>query len=242
MLRPAILGLVLALAGCTISLGSGGSDGGSVDGAADHSAVSPPDGSRHDAPVDAPLHADAAAHDTGVDGSEPHDAGSPDAHMTDGAVDGGGVHDAAAEVGFTVAVSPPHITEDPGDSFPVTVTIDRTGGFTDALTITVNNLPTGASATPLTIPGSASSGMFSLAVASGTTVTNTEIELSVVAANGTGSVSGMTPLGFRFGSKLILDDAGVYLVPSYSSGVTIKAWGGGGGGGGINGAPGGSLR
>jgi hypothetical protein len=141
--------------------------------------------------------------------------------------------------GFLLSVSPEHIAEDPGDSFPVTITLNRAVTFDDAVTIAVNGLPTGAAVTPLVIPGGASTGTFSLSVGKGVTVPNADVTLTVVATNGSGGFTQTTPIVFRFGSLLEPSDGGVYVVPMSAKTLVVKAWGGGGGGGGINGSPGG---
>lgn len=134
--------------------------------------------------------------------------------------------------GFTLAVLPTHITEDPGDTFPVDVSISRAASFNDAVTITLNGLPIGATASALVIPGNSSTGSFSLVYAAGSTVTNSDVTLMVVGANGTGAFSASADLAFRRGSLLAPDgnDAGTYTMPPFATGITAKLWGAGGGG------------
>ncbi len=174
-----------------------------------------------------------------LDDLEGSDAATSDSAPID---DGGTQNDSASAfpdagpppaTGFNLAILPGHVTEDPGDSFPIDVAISRAASFTDAVTIVVNGLPTGATVSTLVIPGTASTGTFSLAWATGSTITNADVGLTVVGTNGTGAFSASAPLAMRLGSLLLPNtDAGVYEIPSYETLILAKAWGAGGGAGG----------
>src|ERR671932_1919399 len=54
---------------------------------------------------------------------------------------------AAAQPGFSIAASPSSATVAPGGSADYTVTVSRTGGFSDPVTLSASGLPAGATAT-----------------------------------------------------------------------------------------------
>lgn len=143
----------------------------------------------------------------------------------DPSVDGGTVDSPTVDIGppFTIAVSPSHITEDIGDTVPVTVSqtpdIGYVANFTvstaDGLTIKQPGLlyaPFTIEVTAVSVPASGPD----------TTITITATS---------GSIVQTATLGVRIGSRLLPDDAGVVVIPPYANQITTKLWGAGGGGG-----------
>jgi uncharacterized delta-60 repeat protein len=68
----------------------------------------------------------------------------------------------AAPMDFSMFVSPDHVNVLPGGEEVVTVTVQRGSQFTDAITISVANLPPGITAQALTIDASSTTGMLKL--------------------------------------------------------------------------------
>ena len=119
--------------------------------------------------------------DSGTDSSSSStgDSGSTGADSASGP-------DAAA--GFSMS-APPSLLLQQGASAPVTVTVARTGGFSDAIAVTVSGLPAGATANPLTITNGSNSGPLTIVVGSTTPQGTSHLSIDGVAANGTISAS-----------------------------------------------------
>ena len=71
---------------------------------------------------------------------------------------------------FTLVVAPSTITIDQGATGNLTITVSRSGGFAGAVQVTAEGLPTGVTASPLTIAGGSTSGMLTLTAAAGAVV------------------------------------------------------------------------
>ncbi len=157
------------------------------------------------------------------DGSSVDAASEPDVTQLDAAID---VGDEAVPAQYSLSVTPTHVTEDPRDSFPITVTLTRDALFQAAVTITVENLPSGVTASPLVITGT--SGTFSLGADATAVATGNDVLLHVVGTAGAQQAS--APLTLRVGS-LLTPTAGAYLVSTFATTLDVEVWGGGGGGG-----------
>ncbi|MEA3247369.1 MAG: Ig-like domain-containing protein [Gemmatimonadota bacterium] len=72
-----------------------------------------------------------------------------------------------ASPGFTIALSPASLSLTPGGAGTVAVTVTRTGGFADAVTITAEGLPTGVTTAGTTIGAGSSSANLVLTASSG---------------------------------------------------------------------------
>jgi uncharacterized protein YjdB len=79
---------------------------------------------------------------------------------------------AVASPGFTIALNPTSISLAPGSSGTVAVTVNRTGGMTDAVTITAEGLPTGVTTPGTTISSGSSTGNIVLTASSGAPVSS----------------------------------------------------------------------
>lgn len=129
---------------------------------------------------------------------------------------------APPDAGFTLSLTPSHLTEDIGDSFQVTVNVNRSPSFNDPVTFAVSAPPNLTATTPN--PATTTSTFFVTA--------NSGAGDFVVTVTGTsGTLLQNAVLGVRVGSVIAPDDAGVLVIPAYASSLTIKAWGGAGGGG-----------
>ncbi len=92
----------------------------------------------------------------------------------------------------SLAISPSTITVVAGTSIPVTVTVTRGGGFAGEVTVTATSLPTGVTATPITIASGVTSGILTLvAAASAPAATAGAV---AVAGSGTGVTIGSQSL------------------------------------------------
>ncbi len=100
-------------------------------------------------------------------------------------------------LGFTLTAAPASLTLQQGASAPVTVTVARTGGFTDAIAVTVSGLPAGTTTNPLTITSDTNSGPLTIAVGSATPQSLSHLVIDGVAANGTVSASAQMDLVVR---------------------------------------------
>ena len=129
--------------------------------------------------------------------------------------------------GFTMTLSPLHVTADVGDpAATVSINVLRASGFTDDVSFTIT--PPGgvtASTAPDTGNGGNSSS-FTLTVGSGASMG--EADVSVTGQNPSKSSVVTQHLGLRIGSALDVS-TGVVTIPSYATSVTVKAWGAGGG-------------
>jgi hypothetical protein len=140
-----------------------------------------------------------------------------DATTSDVAADG-----LAPDAGFTLSLSTTHLTEDIGDTFPVTITVNRAASFSGVVSYIITAPPT------LTTTNPAPSGppsQFYVTAASGAG------DVTVTVTGTSGSLVETATLGVHIGSILYPDDAGVVVIPSFASSVTVKAWGAAGGGG-----------
>jgi uncharacterized delta-60 repeat protein len=107
---------------------------------------------------------------------------------SDSAVVDAPVNADASGPGFTIS-APPTLTLEQGASAPVTVTVTRTGGFSDAITFSVSGLPAGATNNPLTITSDTTTGALTLAISNTTPQSLSHLSIDGVAASGTISAS-----------------------------------------------------
>jgi uncharacterized delta-60 repeat protein len=119
-----------------------------------------------------------------------HDA--PAMEASSGGADSGpiGVVDSGPDSGpgFTLSAQA-SLTLQQGASAQVNVMVARTGGFADAITVTVSGLPAGATANPLTITNGTASGPLTIVVGNATPQSVSNLSIDGVAANGTVSAS-----------------------------------------------------
>jgi hypothetical protein len=194
---------------------------------------------------------DAAAHEGGKDSASGGETDSgPDASIEDSADSGdaGSNSDASIDAGpsgYTLSASPSALVIDPGTQGAIVVTIVRTGGFSEAINLSLQGGPTGIVGTA-SIPGNATTGMLNLSAAKSATVGQTAMA-SISATSAQTGVAMSVPLFVRVGHLLLAaDSTTTFVVPSDVSEVTFAVWGAGGGGGGAShsqltaGAPGGS--
>lgn len=137
--------------------------------------------------------------DAGVEDSSVSDSGSgggresgPDSGASGAADSGSSGTDSSSGPdsgpGFSIS-APASLLLEQGASAPVTVTVARTGGFSDAIGVTVSGLPAGATANPLTITNGSNSGPLTIVVGSNTPQGVSQLSIDGVAANGTISAS-----------------------------------------------------
>ncbi len=138
--------------------------------------------------------------------------------------------------------TPPTMVLDPGDSRPAVITLDR-GTVTGLVAITVEGLPVGVTATPLTILPGSSAGTFDIQAAM-TVTTPQDATLTIRATGGVGP-SLTTTMHLHIGSVfLVAPTSQSFVVPSTLPGgapvtaLVFEVWGAGGGGGGAFGQPG----
>lgn len=154
-----------------------------------------------------------------------HCVGGDDSSTTDGGMDA--TTDAvqndvqAPDAGFTLTLVPTHLTEDIGDSFQVTVNINRAPLFTAPVDFAVSAPPNLTATTPN--PAQTSSTFF-------VTANSGAGDYTVTVTGTSGSLLQNATLGVRVGS-ILHPDGGVFVVPAYASSLTVKAWGAAGGGG-----------
>lgn len=79
---------------------------------------------------------------------------------------------AVASPGFTISLNPISMSLAPGSSGTVAVTVTRTGGFTDAVTITAEGLPTGVTTPGTTISSGSNTGNIVLTASSSAPVSS----------------------------------------------------------------------
>lgn len=84
---------------------------------------------------------------------------------------------------FTFSLSAPSLTVAQGSSAQVTVTLERQGGFNEAVAVTLAGLPSGVTPASLTVPASASSATLTLNASASAEVVNAR-SVTVQAASG----------------------------------------------------------
>jgi hypothetical protein len=158
--------------------------------------------------------------------------------------------DAPPAQGFTISLSPTHVTADPGDSsIAIAINVVRAQGFTDDVSFVITP-PGHVTATNAVDTGNGgSSSSFSISV-DGTAPLG-DVTLTVTASNPTKTFVQNATLGIHVGTVVDLGDGGVTL-PPWANGLVVKAWGAGGGaacvgcdpqaGGGSSGAGGGFAQ
>ncbi len=153
---------------------------------------------------------DGTSVDSGIDSTQPSDAGNDVASIPD--------------AGFTLTLVPGHVTEDPGDTLPVTINVNRAQGFNDAVTFTLTTPPNLTTTQPA--PAGATSLFYVTAPADAGAG---DYQIGVTGTNG--SLVENVSLGVHIGSLLAIEDGGVLTVPSFATSLEVKAWGAGGGAG-----------
>jgi len=128
------------------------------------------------------------------------------------------------DAGFTLSLTPGHVTEDPNDTFPVTINVNRAPNFNDAVTFTLTT-PPGVTATQPAPAGSSSLFYVTAPADAGTA------DLDIVVTGTNGSLVENADLGVHFGSVLPIGDGGAVEVPAFATFVEVKLWGGAGGAG-----------
>ena len=165
---------------------------------------------------------------TDLDGLPGRDASTPDAPA-----------EAAPAGGFAIALTPAHVTADPGDApTTVVVTLTRGAGFTERVALSVKGGVTGASATtPPDVDVNATTSSFTVGVQVGAVVDYVERDFVVSGTSTTGITAPVAHLWLRIGSLLAAGDAGSIVIPDFAYAIDVKAWGAGGAGGGSVGNP-----
>ena len=133
---------------------------------------------------------------------------------------------------FTLAISPANIIVEPsGPGIPVAITLTRIGGFSEAVAISLANVPSGVSGSAI-IPGNASTGTLNV-FADQTAVVGQVNSVTVAAQSTPSGILATQPLTIRVGHVLLAAKGSTtFVVPSDVQNATIAAWGAGGGGGG----------
>lgn len=133
--------------------------------------------------------------------------------------------------GFVLALTPAHVTADPGDApTPVTVTVRRAVGFDERVSFQITGGVVGASAsTPPDVEGAGTTTTFTVGLMAGATAKG-DHEF-VVRGVAQGGKTATVALGLRAGSVLTPDSQGEIVVPAFATAVDVAAWGGGGGAG-----------
>ncbi len=128
---------------------------------------------------------------------------------------------AAPDAGnFTLSLTPNHVTEDPGDSFPVTINVSRATGFTDVVTFTITTPPS------LTATQPAPAGSTSLFYLSASDA-GTPGPATVIVTGTSGSSVQKATLDVLVGSVIVVD-GGTFTPPAFATALTVKVWGAGG--------------
>ncbi len=166
------------------------------------------------------------------------EGGSCSVDCTDGAADTGNAADASTDApyypppdaGFYVVVTPSHLTGDPGDMYPVNITVVRANNFDDPISFqtTPANPAQITAQTPANSGNGGTSSMFTVSFASNAALGDTSLTLS--SSNPAGTFVQNTMIGIRVGSEIDMSDGG-FFIPAYATGLSVKAWGAGGGGG-----------
>ncbi len=143
---------------------------------------------------DVPNASDAGLEDGSMrsdSGSGGRDSGMNSSSSNAGDSGAGGADSASSPdgaAGFSMS-APASLLLQQGASAPVTVTVARSGGFSDAIAVTVSGLPAGATVNPLTITNGSNSGPLTIVVGSTTPQGTSHLSIDGVAANGTISAS-----------------------------------------------------
>lgn len=127
-----------------------------------------------------------------------------------------------ASPGFTIALTPSSLSLAPGTSGTVAVTITRTGGFTDAVTITAEGLPTGVTTPGATIAAGSTTANLVLTASSSAPVTSATN--ATVRARATGLADRTAALSVTVASTSATF-VGTINVPSYRVFGTSSATG-----------------
>ncbi len=131
--------------------------------------------------------------------------------------------------GFTLSLSPGHVTADPGDSnVAITIDVSRAVSFTDDVSFTVTPPAHVTATSPADTGNGGNSSSFAISVDNA--ATNGDISVTVSGQNPAKTFVETATLGIHVGSLLDIGDGG-FTLPSYASGIVVKAWGAGGGGG-----------
>ncbi len=149
----------------------------------------------------------------------------------------GSTPDQTTSGGYTVTLSTPSVVVDPGASTPVTVTIARTGSFSDAINVNLTGGPTGVTGSAV-VPSGQNSVVLDVQAATTATV-GTVATAMVGAASTPSNVMHSVPLAVRVGHILLTaNTTTTWTVPADVTAATVVAWGAGGGsGGGFSGVP-----
>jgi hypothetical protein len=122
---------------------------------------------------------------------------------------------------FTLAVAGGAVAVLQGETATIGLTITRSGGFTGAVTVSVEGLPTGATATPLTIAANATTGQVSVVTTNAATIGTANLTL-----RGTGS--GVEPRTVTVGLTVSAPPAaGTYTMTAASTALNVTAGTGG---------------
>jgi hypothetical protein len=118
---------------------------------------------------------------------------------------------------FTLAVAGGAVAVLQGETANVTVTVTRSGGFTGAVSVAVEGLPAGATATPLTIAGNATSGQLAV-------VTTNAAALGTATLTLRGTGTGVEPRTVTVGLTVSAPPAaGTYTMSAASGALSVTA-------------------
>ncbi len=141
-----------------------------------------------------------------------------------------------AQVLGSMNASLAEVVLDPGGTHPIVVTLDR-GSVTGPITVTVEGLPHGATASPLTILPGSSAGTFNFVAANDVSIPQ-DVDVTIRATAGASSLT--APLHVRVGSVFhVSTQSESFVVPANVSTLVFQVWGAGGGAGGGTGGIGG---
>lgn len=154
--------------------------------------------------------------------------------MVAGACDSGGTQEPPPTPAITVAVGAATVQVLPGGNTTLPVTITRTGGYTGAVTLTAEAVPTAVTIAPVTIATGATTGM--LAIAAGATATPATTTVTVRAA-GTGVSAQTATFGLTVqeppGFALTVNPATLSMQPGANGTATVNIARSGGFGGAV---------
>src|SRR6185312_5164754 len=164
------------------------------------------------------------------DGNGVEGDGGADVTMSEGGGDVVSPIDAPAEPpaqGFTLSLSPTHVTADPGDTnISVTIDVNRASGFSENVSFTIASPPPHVTPTTPGDTGNAgTTSVFTLTVDA--QAAKGDVSLQVEGKSASWSATATLPI--HIGSLLQVG-AGTFTVPAYANAVIVKAWGAGGGG------------
>lgn len=118
---------------------------------------------------------------------------------------------------FTLAVSGGAVAVLQGETANVTVTVTRSGGFAGAVSVAVEGLPAGATATPLSIAANATSGQVSV-------VTTNAAALGTATLTLRGTATGVEPRTVTVGLTVSAPPAaGTYTMSAASATLSVTA-------------------